>query len=110
MNPLRYVYAVLALLILGAGAAGVITYRHMAQQAAELAPLKAQLADLQNSYATLAQAVAQRDATTAVIRKDRATTTKRLDDATKADPDASRYLSERIPDSVRRVYTDPPQR
>lgn len=112
MNPLRWLYVAVGLVCVGLGVTAVLTYRHAVTEAAQIAPLKQQLTDLQTTYATLAKAVATRDATTATIRQDRAATTKRLDDATKADPDASRYLSERIPDSVRRAYQPPgkPQR
>lgn len=104
VSPLRWLYIAFALLFIGAGGYAVWSYRHMAEQAAQLAPLQQQVAGLQTSYATLAKAVAARDAAAANIRQRSAATTKRLDDATKADPPAARYLSERIPDGVRRAY------
>lgn len=116
MNPLRYVYIALALLMLGGGAFGVWSYKHMAQEAAQLGPLQAQLNDLQNDYATLSKAVAKRDATDTAVRKDRAAVSTKLDEVQrdKSTPAAS-WLDTRIPDDVRRVYgsagqAKPPQR
>lgn len=110
MNPVRWLYVIVALIAVGAGGYGVWSYRHMAEQAAQLAPLRQELAALKQSYDTLAAQVVKRDELNAAIRQDRAIITKRLDDATKADPDVARYLGERIPDGVRRAYIDPPQR
>lgn len=110
MNPLRWLYVAVGLVCLGLGVTAVLTYRHAVTEAAQIAPLKQQLTELQDSYATLVKAVAARDATTATIRQDRAATTKRLDDATKADPSVGAWLDQRIPDGVREAYKHPPQR
>lgn len=115
MNPLRWLYVVMGLVCIGLGVTAVLTYRHAVTEAAQIAPLKQQLTDLQNNYATLAKAVADRDAAVAEVRKDRATVSTKLDEVQrdKTTP-ASSWLDTRIPDDVRRVYgsgqTKSPQR
>lgn len=106
-SPLRWLYAAAALVAVGGGAYWAWSYQHMAKQVAELEPVKLELATLQSNYTMLTKAVVVRDVTTATIRQGRVAITQRLDDVTKAEPDAAQYLSERIPDSVRAAYLRP---
>lgn len=107
MNLLRWLLGLVCLVVAGGGAYGVWSYQRMSKQVAELEPVKLELATLQSNYTMLTKAVVVRDVTTATIRQGRVAITQRLDDVTKAEPDAARYLSERIPDSVRAPYLHP---
>lgn len=102
--------AVLALVLVGAGTTAVLSYRNMATKVAELEPLKQQVADLDRNYQTLSREVVKRAEFDSALRQQRITTNTRIDDAAKHDPAVSAYLSERIPDGLRRAYADSPKR
>lgn len=107
MTPKSYLNilaACLALTLVGAGAYAVWSYRKMAEQAAEVAPLKAQVATLQKQQDALADEVVTRAQLDEAIRSSRQSITINLDKATDANPQARAYLTERIPDSVRDAY------
>lgn len=107
MTPKTYLNVlagVLMLAIAGAGAYGVWSYRQMAEDAAQLQPLKDQLDALQASHTALSESVVRRDEFAAALRQRRQTVTTNLDKAHREDPTARAYLDERIPDSVRRAY------
>jgi hypothetical protein len=107
MTPKAYLNllaVILALLLVGAGAYGVWSYRHMAEQAAKVAPLQQQLDDLKTAQDNLAKEVVTRAQMDQAIRASRQNVTVYLDKAQDENPEARAYLTERIPDSVRDAY------
>lgn len=113
MNPKTYInviVGVLCLLLIGAGAYGVWSYKSMAAQVATIAPLKADLKSLRESHDKLAAESIQRAEFDTALRAARQSVHISLDKVTHEDPVARDYLGERIPDSVRQAVLDAPQR
>jgi Tfp pilus assembly protein PilO len=111
MSPRAYIntlVGILSLLLIGAGAYGVWSYQHMAKQVAELAPLKNQVAELQQQQALLSAEVVKRAEFDTALRDARQSIHISLDKVTNEDPVARDYLGERIPDSVRNAATKQP--
>lgn len=114
MNPLRYLQIGAVLLLIGAGVAGVLSYKHLAAKAAtaeaRITAAEATAAALQRQYDTLSREVIRRSQLDAAIRDARRGIQQRLDEAAHEDPVARDYLDERIPDGVRDAFASPSER
>jgi len=118
MNPIRILQLVLALVLIGAGVAGVLSYRHLASKAAtadariETAEANARRAAenvrlLQSRLDTLSGETIRRDEFDAHLRAERAVVNRNLDTASREDPSAAGYLRQPIPQRVRDAYAVP---
>lgn len=108
MKPaIHWLYAVVALLLAGAGAYGVWSYQHMATRVAELSPLKDQVTALRDQIDQLSQEMVKRAEFDSAIRSARQGITSNLDKVAHENPSARAYLGERIPDGVRAAYLAP---
>ena len=100
----RLLIGALMLVLIGAGAYGVWSYKNLATKAARLDAVEAQLVDIKNQQAVLNTELLRRSANDTTIRSARAATTQRLETVADEDPAAADYLSTVIPDSVRNAY------
>lgn len=82
----------------------VWNYNHMTAQVEQIAPLQAQVAQLQKQQQTLAQEIVTRDQLAAAVRDARQQVVTRIETVKANDPQARAYLDERIPDSVRSAH------
>ena len=105
MSIRSYIEIAAALLLIGVGSAGVISYNHAAKQAALVPQLQAQLSAAQASNKALTAEAIKRTTQDTTIRTERAAVSSKLDQVTHEDSTAGAYLDQRIPDAVRRVYT-----
>jgi outer membrane scaffolding protein for murein synthesis (MipA/OmpV family) len=107
LTPKAYiniVAGVLCLLLIGAGAYGVHSYKTMAAKVATIAPLEKKIEDLAAQQKTLSEEVIRRDEFDTAIRASSQTVHIKLDKASNEDPAAREYLDERIPDAVREAF------
>jgi Tfp pilus assembly protein PilO len=102
---LNCIAGVLLLVALGAGGYAVWSYQRMAKEVAELAPLKNQVAELQQQQTLLSAEFVKRSEFDSALRDARQSIHISLDKVTNEDPAARDYLGERIPDSVRHAAT-----
>lgn len=111
MTPLSYLQLALGLLLIGAGAAGILSYRHLAAKAAtadtRIAQAEANAASLQRQFDTLSEEVVRRAEFDRALRAARAATSRNLDTATREDPASADYLQQPIPQRVRDAYLQP---
>lgn len=101
---MKYVQIAVLAILLGAGAYGVWSYRNMATKVAELAPLKDQVAALQEQAQKLSTEMIRRADLDAAIRGARQSVNSNLDKVTHENPAARSYLDEPVPDGVREAY------
>ena len=94
----------LCLLMLGAGATAVLSYRHMAERIAGLEAQASELAALKQSVSALNAEAAKRAVSDNRIRTERATTVDAVEKASNESPTLSGYLHERIPDGLREAH------
>lgn len=111
MSPLRYLQLTLGLLLVGAGAYGVFSYRHLAAKAAtadaRIARAEANAASLRRQFDTLSKEAIRRAEFERALRDARAATSRNLDTATREDPASADYLQQPIPQRVRDAYLQP---
>lgn len=117
MTPRAYINliaGILALFVLGAGAAAVWQFKSMA---GKLATADARIesaeqfaADTKRQADNLEKAVLANAEAVAEIRRTRANITVRIDQAANEDPAARDYLGERIPDGLRQAWLDRAER
>lgn len=114
---MSYAKIALALILVGFGVTGVLTFRHLAAkaataeariEAAERAARESAAAakQTQERLDQLSREVIRRAEFDRAIAETRARITTRLDKASDEDPAVRDYMRERIPDSVRRAYLD----
>lgn len=96
--------ALVLLAFLGVCGYFVWNYNHMQGEVAQIAPLQAQVVELQQQQKTLASETITRDKLSAAIRAERQSVVVRIDKAYNDDPQARAYFDERIPDSVRSAH------
>lgn len=105
MTPLAYLKLAGALALAGAGAAGVLSYRHLAAKAAtadeRIAAAEKTAANLQAQMDTLSEEVIRRAEFDRAIRDARQRVSDNLDTAAREDPVSRDYLGEPLPDRVR---------
>lgn len=104
---MNYLKLALALALLGFGATGVLSYRHLAAKAAtadaRIAAAERKADENAKALDTLARETVRREEFNTAIRNTRQMISENLDHAEANDPAARDYLHERIPDSVRRA-------
>src|SRR4249919_613937 len=111
---LSYLKLGVALLLLGAGATAVLSYRHLATEVAtadaRIATAERLAADQARELDILSKEMVRRAEFDRALRETRQQINGRLDQVTHEDPVARDYLGERIPDGVRNAVLPPPVR
>lgn len=115
---MNYLKLALALVLMGAGAAGVIYYNRLVAKVAtaeqrintaeaNAAAARREAQEAKRELETLSRETVRRAEFDAALREARRHTEQRLDHAAQNDPVARDYLDERIPDSVRNAVLPP---
>lgn len=111
---LGYTLAALMVFMGAAGVVGVLSYKRMAGRVATaegaIKQAQADAAAAKRETAVLSNLVIAREKEVRAIRDDLSTLNSRIDKAKNEDPATRAVLGTRIPDGLRRAYTEAPRR